>query len=60
MTIKLLPVSEEERPHLAAVRSWLDTDDPFFDAMEGIARDRSAHVPRVVRGKPQVRESKTR
>lgn len=46
---KLVPVSEGERPHLSAVRGWLDADDSFFDTMEDIAKGRALHVPRVVR-----------
>ncbi len=33
--------------HLSKVQGWLDEDDPFFDLVDRIVRDRARHTPRV-------------
>ncbi len=45
---RLIPV-DEDRQHLGDAQGWLNDDDAFFDDMERIVEDRSAHVPRSVR-----------
>ena len=44
----LVPVSDSpQEEHLGKVNGWLDSDDPFFDAIGQIISDRSKHLPRV-------------
>lgn len=45
---KLVPVDAPARRHPAKVKGWLDKDDPFFDALDGIVAERSRHKPRTV------------
>lgn len=45
---KLVPVGDDETPHLADVRGWLDDDDPFFDAIDSIVESRARHAPRIL------------
>jgi prevent-host-death family protein len=44
---KLVPADHDDRPHLAAVKGWLDQDDPFFSAIDEIVAERKSHKPRV-------------
>ena len=45
---KLVPAGATgEEPGLAAVRGWLDEDDPFFARMHVIVAARSRHRPRI-------------
>lgn len=46
---KLVPTGPEEQPgHLANVQGWLEDDDPFFTAIDGIVEARHQHLPRVL------------
>lgn len=45
---KLVPVDAPARRHLAKVKGWLDKNDPFFDALDGIVAERARHKPRAV------------
>jgi len=51
---KLVPVGAEEPAHLAAVRGWLDNEDPFFDEIDAIVEGRSKHTPRVLDTPPDL------
>ena len=43
----LVPPGPRGRPrHLADARGWLPNDDPFFDVMANVVRDRLRHRPR--------------
>lgn len=44
---RLVP-AEKETKHLAEAKGWLDEGDEFFEAIEGIIRDRTTHVPRIL------------
>ena len=47
---RLVPVRpEEEMPHLADARGWLEEDDDFFATMRSIVAGRQKHVPRTLR-----------
>ncbi|MFQ5739242.1 MAG: type II toxin-antitoxin system Phd/YefM family antitoxin [Acidobacteriota bacterium] len=54
---RLVPVRKVEsgENELAALRGWLDDEDPFFEIVEGIVSDRGEHRPRVLpmKGQPQ-------
>jgi prevent-host-death family protein len=44
----LVPVSDSpQEEHLGKVEGWLDSDDPFFDAIGQIVSERGKHLPRV-------------
>ncbi len=43
---RLVPVEPGTRPSLAAVRGWLDDDDPFFAAVDAIVAARHRRRPR--------------
>ena len=45
---KLVPVDTPARRHPAKVKGWLDQDDPFFDALDGIVAERSRRKPRTL------------
>ncbi len=45
---KLVPVDTPARRHPAKVKGWLDKDDPFFDALDGIVAERAKHKPRTI------------
>ncbi len=45
---RLVP-AEEVTVHLVDAHGWLDDDDPFFDAIDGIVQDRSSHIPRIMK-----------
>ena len=47
---RLIPLEENEQ-HLGAAHGWLDDDDPFFDNMDRIVKDRSKHIPRILKEK---------
>ncbi len=46
--VRLVPVEQSER-HLGEVKGWLDENDPFFDTINGIVRNRKSHIPRVLK-----------
>ncbi|MHC4717399.1 MAG: hypothetical protein ACYS5V_10550 [Planctomycetota bacterium] len=45
---QILPAEENDR-HLADVRGWLDGDDPFFETIDQIVKERSVHLPRILK-----------
>ncbi|MCG8458663.1 MAG: hypothetical protein MI919_20480 [Holophagales bacterium] len=44
----LVPLADEGESHPAEVEGWLDDDDPFFAAADGIVEARSEHLPRAM------------
>ena len=46
---RLIPADHSERS-LGDVKGWLDENDPFFDDINSIIRDRKNHMPRVAKG----------
>jgi len=47
---KLVPIgSEEEQPHLADARGWLDEADEFFPTINRVVKARRKQIPRVLR-----------
>jgi len=52
---RLVPVTSSRRESLAGVRGWLNDNDPFFAAIEGIVGNRHARRPRTAgRGRPAI------
>jgi prevent-host-death family protein len=47
MAVLIPPTESAEEGHLSKVEGWLDSDDPFFEAMGQIVSERAAHIPRV-------------
>ena len=45
---RLVPADEIDT-HLGNAKGWLEDDDPFFDAIDGIVKDRGKHSPRVLK-----------
>ena len=45
---RLVPAEENDR-HLADAHGWLDDDDPFFEMIDLIVKERSVHFPRILR-----------
>ena len=45
---RLVP-ADEAHTHLSDAKGWLADDDPFFDTIHKIIRDRSKHVPRIIK-----------
>ena len=45
---RLVP-ADEITIHLSNAKGWLENDDPFFDTINRIIKDRSKHVPRIVK-----------
>ena len=45
---RIVPVQENDR-HLGDTRGWLEDDDPFFDVIEGIVKERSKHIPKILK-----------
>jgi prevent-host-death family protein len=44
----LIPATEApEEEHLGKVKGWLETNDPFLQAIDQVVSDRSKHRPRV-------------
>jgi hypothetical protein len=43
---RLVP-ADENNIHLCDANGWLEDDDPFFDTIDRIIKDRSKHVPRT-------------
>jgi prevent-host-death family protein len=45
----LIPATEApEEEHLGKVKGWLETNDPFLQAIDQVVSDRSKHRPRVI------------
>jgi prevent-host-death family protein len=48
----LIPPSElPSEDHLCKTKGWLENDDPFFNIMDQIVRDRATHTPRILKSK---------
>ena len=45
---RLVPADEIDT-HLSKAKGWLEDDDPFFDAIDGIMKDRGEHVSRILK-----------
>ena len=45
---RLVPADEIDA-HLSQAKGWLEDDDPFFDAIDGIVKDRGKHVSRILK-----------
>ena len=45
---RLVPVQENDH-YLGNAQGWLEDDDPFFDIIEGIIKERSKHIPRILK-----------
>ena len=45
---RLVPADEIDF-HLSEAKGWLEEDHPFFDAIDRIVRDRTKHVPRILK-----------
>ncbi len=45
---RLVPADEIDK-HLSEAKGWLEDDDPFFDVIDEIVRDRSQHSPRILK-----------
>ena len=45
---RLVPAEQEDN-HLSKARGWLDDNDPFFEGIDQIIRDRKKHIPRVLK-----------
>ena len=45
---RLVPADEIDT-HLSKAKGWLEDDDPFFDVMDRIVRDRGQHSPRILK-----------
>jgi len=48
---RLVP-ADEPNMHLHDAKGWLDDNDSFFNTIDRILRDRSKHVPRILRESP--------
>lgn len=47
---KLVPIgTDEEKPHPAEIRGWLDKGDAFFATINAIVANRQKHIPRTLR-----------
>jgi hypothetical protein len=44
-------INEDKAAHLSETNGWLENDDPFFQLMDRIVKDRLNHVPRILREK---------
>ena len=45
---RLVPADDIDT-HLSKAKGWLEDDDPFFDAIDRIVKDRGKHVPRILK-----------
>ena len=41
---RLVPADEIDT-YLSKAKGWLEDDDPFFDAIDGIVKERAKHIP---------------
>ena len=46
---RLVPADEIDA-HLSKAKGWLEDEDPYFEAIDGIVKDRGKHVPRILKG----------
>jgi prevent-host-death family protein len=49
---RLIP-TEDALAHLGDAEGWLDENDPFFDAMGVIIKNRTLHTPRILQENPE-------
>ena len=49
---RLVP-TEESETRFGNIEGWLDEDDPFFDAIGSIIKNRKEHTPRVLKENPE-------
>ena len=45
---RLVPAEENDK-HLVDARGWLAEDDPFFEMIDLIVKERSVHLPRILK-----------
>jgi len=50
MAILVPPVQPKAERSLSRIEGWLEEDDPFFETLDQIVRNRAKHAPRVTRG----------
>jgi len=43
----MVPPTEVREEYLSSIEGWLDSEDPFFETIDQIVRDRADHVPRI-------------
>jgi len=43
----MVPPTEVREEHLSRIEGWLDSEDPFFETIDQIVRDRADHIPRI-------------
>jgi len=48
---RLVPAENESDLHLVYAKGWLEDDDSFFITMNRIVKERSKHVPRILKQK---------
>ena len=58
--VKLVPARQPHAAHLGDVVGWLADDDPFFDSIEEVIRQRSEHTPRAFQSDPMKNRDFTR
>ena len=49
MAVLVPPVEPATERSLCSIEGWLEEDDPFFEAVDQIVRNRPKHAPRVTR-----------
>jgi len=45
------PTAEIGSDHLSKVEGWLENDDPFFETVDRIVKDRQKHFPRTLKSR---------
>ena len=48
MAVLVPPTEASAESHLSTLEGWLEPDDPFFEIIDQIVRDRAAHTPRAL------------
>ncbi|MBW1800494.1 MAG: type II toxin-antitoxin system prevent-host-death family antitoxin [Deltaproteobacteria bacterium] len=48
---RLVPAEHESDRHLVYAKGWLEDEDSFFGTMNRIVKERSRHVPRILKQK---------
>lgn len=43
----MVPPTEVREEYLSSIEGWLDSEDPFFETIDQIVRDRAHHIPRI-------------
>lgn len=49
MAIMVPPTEVPEEDHWGKIEGWLEPDDPFFEMINQIVRDRADHLPRILK-----------